>query len=50
MSEYQGKKITEQHTEWFIDWMAQVYKDAMLHGYKHGWDDAKEHFSPKRDL
>lgn len=41
MTEYRGAEISAQHTEWFIGWIEMVYKDAMLHGYRHGWEDAK---------
>jgi hypothetical protein len=43
--EYRAEEITDQHAKWFIEWIDKVYRDAMIHGYKHGWEDAKEHFS-----
>ena len=50
----EGKKVAEEHAEWFRGWaerlampedhneLAEIvlhaYRDAMEHGYKHGYD------------
>ena len=34
------KELAEEHWEWVESWLHIVYVDAMIHGYKHGWNDA----------
>ena len=58
-----GREIAEAHADWFgstvdalneacggslpIGLLIKVYVDAMEHGYKHGQEDACEHFADK---
>ena len=32
----------EAHWKWLESLVHKVYVDAMVHGYKHGYDDAKK--------
>ena len=38
-------KVAEEHAEWYSELIKgiiyKVYKDAFIHGYKHGWVDYK---------
>jgi len=36
------KQLADQHWEWLGGWTEKVYKDAFIHGYKHGFEDAKD--------
>jgi len=35
------KKLAEDHADWLFELLRKVYVEAMEHGYKHGWEDAK---------
>jgi len=38
-------ELAEAHAKWYSELVEgiayKVYKDAFIHGYKHGWDDYK---------
>jgi len=36
------EKLAEDHWEWLEELLHKVYVDAMMHGYKHGWDECDE--------
>lgn len=29
-------RLANDHWEWVVRWLEMVYKDAFIHGYKHG--------------
>jgi hypothetical protein len=35
-------KLAEDHWEWLEEMLHKVYVDAMVHGYKHGFDEGYE--------
>lgn len=37
-----AKKVADEHLIWFMDVVKFIYRTAFLHGYKHGYDKAKE--------
>lgn len=39
-----GKKLAEEHWKYVGDLCEKMYKDAFIHGYKHGQEDAEEEF------
>jgi hypothetical protein len=46
-------KKAEEHAGWYSELIKgivyKVYKDAFVHGYKHGWNDYKvEHNKPPK--
>lgn len=36
------QQIAEDHWDWFEKWLEMMFKDAFLHGYKHGKQDTEE--------
>ena len=42
MNKERAEKLAREHTEWFSNIIAEIYYQAFLHGYKHGFKDAKE--------
>ena len=34
-----AKRLATEHWEWVVRWLEIVYKDAFIHGYKHGVQD-----------
>jgi len=34
------EKLAEEHWRWLQEFMHPIYVDAMIHGYKHGFEDA----------
>jgi hypothetical protein len=36
-------KLAEDHWEWLEEILHKIYVDAMLHGYKHGFDEGYEY-------
>lgn len=34
------KSLVNEHSEWTSSFFKWVYKEAFIHGYKHGYDDA----------
>ena len=42
MADLQARKLANEHWAWLVVWLEMVYKDALIHGYKHGWDDLME--------
>ena len=41
-SEEEAKRLATEHWDWVVRWLEIVYKDAFIHGYKHGYDKAKK--------
>ena len=39
--------LADAHAEWFAEAMRWVYRQAFIHGYKHGKDENKESLSEK---
>jgi hypothetical protein len=37
-----AEKLAEEHWEWLKEFIHPIYVDAMIHGYKHGYDDGCE--------
>jgi len=35
------EKVAEQHAEWTSQFLKWVYKQAFIHGYKHGIEEKK---------
>ena len=35
-----GRELADSHWKWISKVMEMMYKDAMLHGYVHGYEDA----------
>lgn len=43
------KKKADEHWAWVVRWLELIYKDAFIHGYKHGVEDEKKpHKTNKR--
>jgi len=42
MKEKTAKELADDHWEYVEKICEMMYKTAMIHGYKHGWEDAKE--------
>ena len=38
----EAKKIAEEHWSYVGRICEMMYKDGMIHGYGHGWEDAKK--------
>jgi len=36
------ERLAEQHWDWLREFMHPIYVDAMIHGYKHGFEDGLE--------
>ena len=36
------EELAEEHWEWLQRLLERVYKDAFIHGYKHGREDLEE--------
>jgi hypothetical protein len=34
-----AEELAEEHWEWFSKTIGMVYKDAMIHGYGHGYEE-----------
>jgi len=34
-----GEQLADEHWEWVVRWLEMIYKDAFLHGYKHGQEN-----------
>lgn len=34
-----AKKLADEHWAWVVRWLEMVYKDAFIHGFKHGKED-----------
>jgi len=34
-------ELATAHADWLFDLLRKVYIDAMVHGYGHGYEDAK---------
>jgi len=32
----EAKRLATEHWEWVVRWLEMIYKDAFIHGYKHG--------------
>ena len=30
------EQLADEHWAWVVRWLEMVYKDAFIHGYKHG--------------
>ncbi len=41
MSDLQGVRLANEHWTWLQTLLEKVYKDAFLHGYKHGTEDSQ---------
>lgn len=45
MEQMDETKVAEEHAEWyantFTEFIRKVYKDAFLHGFKHGEENKK---------
>jgi len=39
MNNEKAKKLADEHWDWFGKTIEMIYKDAMIHGYKHGVED-----------
>jgi hypothetical protein len=35
--------LATEHWEWVVVWLELIYKDAFVHGYKHGREDRDEY-------
>uniref|UniRef100_A0A6M3KKW9 Uncharacterized protein n=1 Tax=viral metagenome TaxID=1070528 RepID=A0A6M3KKW9_9ZZZZ len=42
MSSTLPNQLADEHWEFIQRWLEMVYKDAFIHGYKHGIEDSKE--------
>jgi hypothetical protein len=36
------KALAEAHADWLFALLRRVYEDALVHGYGHGWEDARK--------
>ena len=43
-----GKKLADEHVEWFLKTIGPLLKDHMAHGYKHGRADGDEDAAEER--
>jgi hypothetical protein len=34
-----GESLAYEHWAWVVTWLELIYKDAFIHGYKHGRED-----------
>ena len=41
------QKIAEDHVDWLLGVMREPMIQEFLHGYKHGYDDAKKGHKPE---
>lgn len=37
-----SRKMAESHVDWFLKEIRPLLIEHMMHGYKHGYEDAKE--------
>jgi len=40
-SKFCHEQLAKEHWEWVVTWLELVYRDAFIHGYKHGKADAE---------
>lgn len=38
------KKLAEDHVSWFLETIKPLLITHMIHGYKHGFNDAREEY------
>ncbi len=36
-----AQKLADEHWEFLVKWMAMIYTDAFIHGYKHGVENTE---------
>ena len=41
-----AKELAEAHWKFLESWLHIIYVDALVHGYKHGWDDKEKECEP----
>jgi hypothetical protein len=39
--ENKAQQLADEHWAWLSSMLEKVYKDALIHGYKHGFQDGK---------
>jgi len=39
---YLPRDVAQAHWDWLSSILEKIYVDAFEHGYKHGYEDAKE--------
>lgn len=37
-----AKELADAHWEFLVRWQEMIFKDGFIHGYKHGYEDAKQ--------
>jgi hypothetical protein len=37
----EAKRLADEHWAWIVKWLEMVFKDAFIHGYKHGENKRK---------
>lgn len=42
MNDDKIRKLAEAHVEWYLNALRPQLIDHMIHGYKHGYNDAKK--------
>ena len=42
MNEQQVKQLAEKHVDWYLKALKPQLVDHMIHGYKHGYEDARK--------
>ena len=41
------KQLADEHWAWVVKWLEMVYKDAFIHGFKHGVESVS---SPDKEV
>ncbi len=42
MTEEEATVLAQEHWNWLVRLLERIYKDAMIHGYKHGYEDREK--------
>lgn len=40
-SKQKAKRLAEEHWAWLTTVLGKIYVDSFIHGYKHGYEEAK---------
>ena len=46
-AQVKSEKLAKEHWDWVVTWLALVYKDAFIHGFKHGIEYADQNQDKK---